>query len=40
MSYEIGTGYEVIELAFSTTNGVAPMFYERETRSGLTGTAT
>ncbi|MDR0607304.1 MAG: hypothetical protein LBG52_02900 [Candidatus Peribacteria bacterium] len=40
MSYTIGTGYEVIQVSFPTTNGSAPARYERETRSGLTGLAT
>ncbi|MDR0606885.1 MAG: hypothetical protein LBG52_00680 [Candidatus Peribacteria bacterium] len=40
MEYTIGTGYEVIQVGFPTTNGKAPSKYEWETRSGLTGTAT
>jgi hypothetical protein len=39
MKYEIGTGYEVVQVSFPTTNGKAPSKYEWETRSGLTGTA-
>jgi hypothetical protein len=40
MEYAIGTGYEVIQVSFPTTNGQAPAKYEWETRSGLTGLAT
>jgi hypothetical protein len=40
MEYDIGTGYEVIQVSFPTTNGKPPAKYEWETRSGLTGTAT
>jgi hypothetical protein len=40
MEYNIGTGYEVIQVSFPTTNGQAPVKYEWETRSGLTGSAT
>jgi hypothetical protein len=39
MKYEIGTGYEVIQVSFPTTNGAILSRYEWETRSGLTGTA-
>jgi hypothetical protein len=39
MEYTIGTGYEVIMIAFPTTNGQAPTNVIWETRSGLTGTA-
>jgi hypothetical protein len=40
MEYSIGTGYEVIQVSFPTTNGKAPATYEWETQSGLTGLAT
>jgi hypothetical protein len=39
MEYSIGTGYEVIQVSFPTTNGQPPTRYEWETRSGLTGSA-
>jgi hypothetical protein len=39
MEYTIGTGYEVIQVSFPTTNGQPPAKYEWETRSGLTGIA-
>jgi hypothetical protein len=40
MQYTIGTGYEVIQVSFPTTNGTAPTNVVWETRNGLTGTAT
>jgi hypothetical protein len=40
MEYAIGTGYEVIQVSFTTTNNQPPAKYEWETRSGLKGIAT
>jgi hypothetical protein len=40
MEYTIGTGYEVIQVSFPTTNGQPPVKYEWETWSGLKGSAT
>jgi hypothetical protein len=39
MEYIIGTGYEVVQVSFPTTNGSAPTQVIWETRSGFTGTA-
>jgi hypothetical protein len=40
LEYTVGTGYEVIQVSFATTDGQPPAKYEWETRSGLKGIAT
>ena len=40
MQYTINTGYEVRQISFPFSTDIAPNTIERETRSGLTGTAT